>query len=33
VRLYRRPPDANTVVIGKWRHNRSAVEADTDFFV
>lgn len=31
VLLYRRPPDANTEVLGKWRHSRSIVEVETDF--
>jgi hypothetical protein len=33
VRLHRRPPDADAVVMGKWRHGHSSIEADTDFFV
>jgi hypothetical protein len=31
VRLYRQPPDANTEIMGKWRHSQSVIEADTDF--
>lgn len=31
VRLYRRPPDANTEVLGKWRHSGTVVAAETEF--
>ena len=31
VRLYRRPPDTNTEVLGKWRPGHSVVKAETDF--